>query len=185
MATIRINPANTFRRGIRACREGNWREGHTELTRLAQQEERHHKLPGLFYSYLGQAMARCEGRRREGLDLCLHAVEQEPFQPENYLNLAEVYLLLRNRRGALRALNKGLHLDPDHTRLLEVGRTLGLRRKPPIRFLERGNPLNRFLGLLSSRLRAGFRVRRNPEDDGGEDFWGTQHRREQRPPTSN
>jgi len=171
MAPMHINPAETFRRGLRACREGDWRAGHDELTRLAQQEEGRGKLPALFYGYLGQAIARCEGRRREGLDLCLHAAGLDPFQPENHLNLAEVYLLARNKRGALRALEAGLRIDPSHQRLLEVGRELGLRRRPPIRFLPRGNFLNRGLGLVRSRLAGGWFALRRPAGDEDDDFW--------------
>jgi len=151
-----------------------------QLTRLAQQEERHGKLPGLFYSYLGQAMARCEGRRREGLDLCLHAIDVEPFQPENYVNLAEVYLILRNKRGALRALARGLRIDPSHRGLLKVGRSIGSRRQPPIPFLGRSNPFNRYLGLLNSKLRYGWHSWRHSEDDDDDDFWETAHGRGRR-----
>ncbi len=182
MVAPRINPSKTLHRGIRACRESNWREGHTELTRLAQQEEGHGKLPGLFYSFLGQAMARCEGRRREGLELCLHAVELDPFQPENYLNLAEVYLLARNKRGALRALERGLRVDPSHSRLLEVGRELGVRRRPPIRFLGRRNPLNRCVGLLRNRVLGAWYALRRPADSEDDDFWTKAHSRKRTSP---
>jgi len=180
MATTRIDPSKTLVRGVRACRAGDWWEGHDALTRLAQQEERYRKLPGLFYSYLGQAMARCEGRRREGLDLCLHAVEIEPFQPENYVNLAEVYVMLRNKRGALRAVDRGLRVDPSHQGLLRVARSLGDRRRPPIPFLSRSNPLNRNLGLMSSRLRYGWHVLRHGRVDEDDDFWRTAHGRSRR-----
>lgn len=171
MVTARIDPSEALYRGIRACREGDWRQGHTELTRLAQQEEGRGKLPPLFYSFLGQAMARCEGRRREGLDLCLHAVQLDPFQPENHLNLAEVYLLARNKRGALRALERGLQVDPSHERLQEVCRVLGLRRRPPLPFLGRRNLLNRGLGLLRSKLLGGWGGLRQSADDKDDDFW--------------
>ncbi|MCZ6726868.1 MAG: hypothetical protein O7A98_05870 [Acidobacteria bacterium] len=169
MVTVPIDPSETLRRGVSACRAGSWREGHAQLTRLAQQEERYRKLPGLFYSYLGQAMARCEGRLREGLDLCLHAVELEPFQPENFVNLAGIYLMLRNKRGALRALAKGLSLDPSHAGLLEIGRNLGVRRRPPFPFLARTNPFNRYLGLVGG-LRSRRHAWRQPEDNEGDDF---------------
>lgn len=171
MAPPRIDPTKALTRGLRACRQGDWRQGHTELTRLAQQEEGRAKLPALFYSYLGQAMARCEGRRREGLELCLHAVDVDPFQPENHLNLAQVYLLARNRRGALRALAAGLRVDPTHVRLLEVNRSLGVRRRPPIAFLPRGNPLNRWLGRLSTWLHRGWYGLRRPADEDDDEFW--------------
>ncbi len=94
-------PAVVLKQAIEACREGSWWQAHGQLTQLAQMEERRGNMPGFFYAYLGQAIARCEGRKREGLDLCLYAVSVEPFRPENHLNLAQVYLMLRNRRGSL------------------------------------------------------------------------------------
>ena len=140
------DPAEALRRGIRACREDRWREGLDELTRLAQEREGEGGLPGLFYSYLGQAIARCEGRKHEGLELCRHAVAIEPFRPENYLNLAYHNVMVGNRRGAIRALRDGLALDSGHRGLRGLQRRLGVRARPPIPFLARDNPLNVLLG---------------------------------------
>jgi len=154
-----------LRRAIRACREGSWWRAHGRLTRLAQLEEKRGNMPGFFYSYLGQAMARCEGRKREGLDLCLYAVEIEPFRPENHLNLAQMYLMLRNRRGTLRALEVGLKIDPTHRGLLRLQRRLGIRRRPPFPFLARGNPLNRVAGRLSQRARGLWKELRRRDED--------------------
>jgi hypothetical protein len=165
------NPALLMREAIRACREGSWWQGHNQLTRLAQLEERRGNMPGFFYGYLGQAMARCEGRKRDGLDLCLYAVSVEPFRPENHLNLAHVYFMLRNRRGTLRALETGLEIDPTHEGLLELQSELGLRRRPAIPFLARGNPLNQLAGRISQRASdAWARLRRDDEDDDLEDL---------------
>ncbi|MCP4201278.1 MAG: hypothetical protein GY769_05015 [bacterium] len=150
------DPTETLVLGIRACSQGEWRDGLTHLSRLEHHQAQNGELPGLFYSYLGHAVARCEGRKQEGLAMCLHAVELQPFQPLNYLNLARSYLLVRNRREAVRTLRRGLALDPSHRGLLGFQRELGVRRRRPIRFLSRGNPLNRLLG----RLRGGWRERR-------------------------
>jgi hypothetical protein len=146
MTNAANDPAEALRRGIRACREERWREGFDELTRLAREREAEGGLPGLFYSYLGQAIARCEGRKHEGLELCRHAVQIEPFRPENYLNLSQLYLMVGNRRGAIRAVRDGLALDSDHRGLNEMRVRLGIRQRPPIPFLSRQNPLNVLLG---------------------------------------
>lgn len=140
------DPAEILRRGIRACREDRWREGLDELTRLAQDREAGGGLPGIFYSYLGQAIARCEGRKHDGLELCRHAVQIEPFRPENYLNLAQLSVMVGNRRAAIRALRDGLALDPEHRGLRLLQRRLGVRARPPIPFLARSNPLNVLIG---------------------------------------
>ena len=162
------DPTDTLRRGIRACRDGNWREGLTQLTLLAQAEERRGQLPSFFYGYLGQAIARCEGRRHVGLELCRYAVESEPFRPENHVNLAAVCLLAGNRRGAMRSLKAARVLDPDHPELLELQERMGVRRRPVLAFLSRSNLLNVWLGRLtwSSRLRREeLRQRRLEEEE--------------------
>lgn len=146
MTTAANDSSEVLRSGIRACRENRWREGLDLLTRLAQEREAEGGLPGVFYSFLGQAIARCEGRKREGLELCRHAVSIEPFRPENHLNHAEVLLMVGNRRGAIRALREGLSLDPEHRGLCELQKRMGVRRRPPIAFLPRTNPLNVWLG---------------------------------------
>lgn len=146
MTTLENDPSEILRSGIRACREDRWREGYELLTRLAQTPTVDGKLPGVFYAYYGQAVARCEGRKQEGLKLCRVALTKEPFRPENHLNHAEVLLMLGSRRAAIRAMKEGLSLDPDHRGLLDLRRRLGIRRRPPIPFLPRGNPLNVWLG---------------------------------------
>lgn len=166
-----LKPAALLKEAIRDCQEGSWWQGHNQLTQLAQLEERRGNMPGFFYGYLGQAMARCEGRKREGLDLCLYAVSVEPFRPENHLNLAQIYFMLRNRRGTLRAIATGLEIDPTHEGLLELQRDLGLRRRPAFPFLARRNPLNQLTGRISSLARdAWSRLRRTDEDDEFDDL---------------
>lgn len=167
-------PGEILAAGIAACRDGRWREGLDLLSRLGQQEEKYGRLPGLFYSYLGHAIARCEGRKRVGVELCEHGVEIEPFRPENHSNLAATYLMVGNRRRAVRALEAGLAIDPSHAELLELQKRMGVRRSPAISFLSRDNPFNRLLGHLSHSLRSWRRERRRrraeAEDDLAEDL---------------
>lgn len=160
------DPAEVLRQGIRACREDRWRDGLDLLARLARDQEAEGRLPGVFYSYLGHAMARCEGRRHEGLDLCRHAVAKEAYRPENHLNLAAVLALSGNRRGALRSLRNGMALDPDHPGLKELHHRLGVRQSPPIPFLSRSNPANRLIGLWKHQIaeRRAERLRRRAEE---------------------
>lgn len=149
------NPADEFRQAVLACRAERWREGLDLLTRVAQNAERRGNLPGMFYSYLGLAMARCEGRRREGMELCRHAVREQPGEPDNHLNLAYVYLTLGRRESAILAMEAGLAVNPEHERLLALHAKLGVRDDPPLRFLPRGHAANVALG----RLRHGWRAR--------------------------
>ena len=162
------NPAEDFRKAILACRAERWREGLDLLTRVAQNAERRGNLPGMFYSYLGLAMARCEGRRREGLELCRHAVREQPEEADNHLNLAFVYLTLGRRESAVLAMETGLKTHPEHDRLLEFHARLGKRDEPPLQFLPRAHPVNVTLGRVRHWWRTKQAERRERRDEEGE-----------------
>mgnify|MGYP001817497782 CR=1 FL=1 len=111
------------------------------------------ELPGVFYAFLGYGIARFDKRYREGLSLCEYAVKVGVCEPETYLNMARVLLLLGKRRRALGVLNRGLALAPDSTALVRLRTELGVRRAPVIAWLSRSNPLNRWLGRWRHRTR--------------------------------
>lgn len=140
------------RRGIVLCRRGDWADGLALLGEIAE-APRAPELPPTFYSYLGYGIARFGRRRREGLSLCEYAVKAEICEPENYLNLARVLLLLGKRGRALGVLNRGLALGPEDTGLVDLRTELGVRRAPVLPFLARSNALNRLLGHLRHRAR--------------------------------
>ncbi|HVR97137.1 MAG TPA: hypothetical protein VMW27_11020 [Thermoanaerobaculia bacterium] len=145
--------AGALHRGIDCCRRGDWDQGLLYLGRVAEASDRS-ALPGLFYSYLGYGIARCQNRVAEGLKLCEHSVKLEFYQPENYLNLARTCLLGKDRAGAVRAIRRGLKIDSQHPELLILYRELGMREAPVLPFLDRGNPLNQILGRIRYALRS-------------------------------
>ena len=148
----KTQPAEALRQGILACRDEHWRKGLDLLTRVAQEIEHKGNLPSLFYSYLGVAIARCEGRHKEGLELCRWAVQRGPGEAENYLNLARVSLINGRRRAAWEAIEKGLKLAPDYPRLRGLAAEVGIRRHAVVRFLARDNPINVLAGQLRHAL---------------------------------
>jgi hypothetical protein len=151
MGRLSRETTEALQRGIGLCRRDDWDAGLKFLGRLAESDERA-ALPGLFYSYLGYGIARCEGRTAEGLKLCNHAIKVEFYQPDNYLNLARTCLLTKDRSGAVDAIRRGLAVDRNHVELKALARELGVRRPPVLTFLSRDNPLNYFLGWLRHRL---------------------------------
>lgn len=153
--SIELAPAEAFRLAVAAARGERWREVLDLLTGVARRAETRGNLPGLFYSCLGVAVARCEGQRKEGVELCRYAVGIQPEEPDNHLHLATVYLMLGRRKAAVNSVAEGLELRSDHRRLLELRRRIGVRRPPPIRFLRRTNPLNVVIGQLRHRISAG------------------------------
>ncbi len=153
MASSRQEVLDTVKRGVEACRRGEWQQGLAGLAQVSRNDTFREELPGVFYSYFGYGMARFEGRKREGLELCRHAVKVEFYRGENYYNLARTYLLFDNRGAAVRAVREGLAVDPKDKRLRKLLKELGLRSRPVLSFLPRSHPVNRFLGRVRHRLR--------------------------------
>jgi hypothetical protein len=144
--------ADSLERGLLHCRRSEWDKGLFYLGRLAESPERA-ALPGLFYSFLGYGIARCEQRIDEGMKLCRHSIKIEFYQPDNYLNLARTALLAKNRKEAVDAVRRGLAIDSNNLDLQALAREMGVRRAPVVAFLSRDNFLNRFFGALRHRLK--------------------------------
>lgn len=102
-------------------------------------------------SYLALCLARERGQFRKAVALCAEAIGQEPGNPLHYLNLGKIYLLQGDRPEAIRTFRKGLEQETHEQIVAELGK-LGIRKSPPLPFLSRGNPLNRYLGMMLSRL---------------------------------
>jgi tetratricopeptide (TPR) repeat protein len=146
ISTTDIDIGAAIDEGLRLCRAEEWQVGLGILWKIARKQERSEKLPPIYYSYAGYGAARFDGNVKEGLSLCRHAIKLDPLEPDNYLNLARVEMLRRNRRSAIKALRRGLTLRPGHPRLAAFEREIGSRRRPVIPFLSRDNRLNMWLG---------------------------------------
>ena len=105
----------------------------------------------LLHSYLGFCIAKERGQFRKGRDLCLESIELEPENPVHYLNLAKVHQVAGDKSETLSALRKGMSVGGSEEIASLLAR-LGNRRPPPIAFLPRDNPLNKWLGILLGRL---------------------------------
>ena len=138
--------------GIEHCRAGRWEKGADHLGYVAERNHDGLRNAGLYFSYLGCAIARMQKRNKEALALCEHAVKIEFYQPDNWANLAEVLLLSGKRQEAIAALRHGLQIDPQHERLQELWESLGVRQSSVLGFLGRSNPLNHLLGRLRSDI---------------------------------
>ena len=104
-------------------------------------------------SWLGLAIARSgRGDLRPAERFCREAVEREYFNANFYRNLAEVYMIWGRKRQAIMTLRKGLSVDGESEALIRELRALGIRRRPAIPFLPRSSPLNKYIGIMRSRL---------------------------------
>jgi Tfp pilus assembly protein PilF len=104
-----------------------------------------------WYAYLGYCIAKERGQVTKALELCRTAIKYEPDNTENYLMMAKVHLISGDKVEALQTLRQGMAQGGS----VEIDRLLneiGTRKPPPIAFLSRDNPLNKWLGLILSRL---------------------------------
>jgi len=113
-----------------------------------------------YVSYYGLSLALSSNRLKDAQALCTHAVKLDAYRSELFYNLGRVRVLLRDRKGALSAFNKGLSLDRNDARIQKELTKMGTRKPPVIGFLGRQHPLNKHLGLLLARLRGGKKRRR-------------------------
>ncbi|TCK17527.1 hypothetical protein DFR30_0759 [Thiogranum longum] len=86
-----------------------------------------------------------------GLNLCRHAAANENIDATVFQNLALAELKLRHRKRACGAVKRGLMIDPKHRGLLKLHKNMGARRQPCLVFLDRNNPLNKWLGKVTYR----------------------------------
>ncbi len=115
----------------------------------------------LLLSHYGAMFSKMGKKAREGVRICRDAiskldskasVNRELLYPIFYLNLGRAYLGAKKKKEAVRAFTIGLKSDPTNGALNSELNLLGKRKKPVIPFLERNNPLNKYAGLLISRI---------------------------------
>jgi len=111
-------------------------------------------------SYFGCLVSLVGKRPEAGIKICRDAIRRlkeavpigaEVFYPVFYLNLGRAYMGGGKKREAVKAFNAGLKADPDDREILEELKKLGRRRPPPVPFLKRENPINKYIGLLVRR----------------------------------
>jgi tetratricopeptide (TPR) repeat protein len=106
----------------------------------------------VYRSYYGLAIGLAERRLERAIPLCRSAATDEFFNPVHFLNLAKLHLACGFKAEAIRYLRRGLMIDPGNEAIGAELRSLGIRRRPPLGFLRRRNPLNRLLGKLLRRM---------------------------------
>ena len=97
-------------------------------------------------SYFGLCLALVQRKFKPAIDLCKRAIELQFYSAEHHANLSRVYVAAGNRKKALEAVETGLRIHPEDTYLISVRRSLGIRARPAVPFLDRSNPINVSLG---------------------------------------
>lgn len=103
-------------------------------------------------SYLAYCIAKERGLTSRGISWCEENLRKEPENAVHFLNLGRIYLLMKNREAAIRNFREGLKHGSNEEITDELHR-LGVRSAPVLSFLNRSNPLNKYLGILFKVLR--------------------------------
>ena len=124
---------------------------------LLQQAQVHFQDDPFVLSYFGCLQALVDKRYRTGIENCKKALAlirksssygEEMLFPVFYLNLGRAYVAAGKKKDALETFNKGLKYDNSNTDLQKEVRALGKRKSAPVPFLDRSNPINKYIGLI-------------------------------------
>jgi tetratricopeptide (TPR) repeat protein len=108
---------------------------------VVQQAVIHYPKDPFILSYFGYLQAAFDKKYRTGVENCLKALKMleqdalsggKKIHPLVYINLGRAYLAAGKRKDAVLSLEKGF----------------GMRKKPPVPFLNRSNPINKYLGIM-------------------------------------
>ncbi len=147
----------TIQHGISAVRREEYMLAYVLLTEAYASEDTQLRHPeGL--SHFGLALALMDKKFKSAIDFCNQAIELQFYNAEAYLNLAKVYEAAGARRKAVESLDRGLEVVPDHTALKKMRDSYGYRKPPAVPFLDRGNAVNKAIGI----------ARTQPETETGE-----------------
>lgn len=133
------------------------RKNYKNALNLLNDALEHHPRNSFLISYYGCLDAIVNKNFRSGIDMCNHAIRtlrealpfgNEIFYPVLFLNLGKAYLAAGKRKNGVEALYKGLRFDNDNREILKELKRIGIRKKTPLPFLSRSNPLNKYLGIM-------------------------------------
>jgi hypothetical protein len=111
----------------------------------------------LILSYYGYLQAVVDKKFRSGVENCKRALlllkEQGPSSEKVpysvfYLNLGKAFVAAGRKKDAIDTLKKGLKYDSGNSDIKKELQVLGDRKEPPVAFLGRSNPINKFLGMI-------------------------------------
>jgi tetratricopeptide (TPR) repeat protein len=143
-----LSAENAFRKGLGAMAE-KYPEKASVYFRQALDLERERsksRLDMRYLSYYGLSLAQAGLSNQIALQACKTAVFKQTADPVLFLNLGRVYLLIGKPVRAMEAFERGLKISPENKTLRMELSKIDRRGRPPIPFLNRSNPVNRWLG---------------------------------------
>ena len=110
------------------------------------------KMPQGLSSY-GLCLARVEGKRKLGAEMCQKAIQLQSYEGRHHANLVRVYVAAKNRKKAVDVLDDSLRKMRNDPELVRVRKEIGYRQSPQISFLPRTNPVNKLYSRFVPRLK--------------------------------
>lgn len=108
------------------------------------------RTPTILSAY-ALCLAEVKGTFKTATNMCHDAIKKEPKNPEHYYRQGRILLMAGRKKDAIWVMRMGLR-HGKHQGILESLGRMGIRKPPPLQFLDRSNPVNKYLGLLLSRL---------------------------------
>jgi hypothetical protein len=143
---------------LRLGRDALWLERYPDareaLSEYCKRLRRYDRpVPPAILAYYGLSVGHSQNIR-EGLRICLDALNLDRRNPNIYLCLARLYVLAGSKKVALDVIGQGLRVSRGHRGLTALRRSLGIRQSVPIPFLSRRNAVNVKIGKAIHRLKA-------------------------------
>ncbi|UCF87657.1 MAG: hypothetical protein JSV71_02830 [Nitrospiraceae bacterium] len=137
-----------YLKGVKAIEGGRTLEALALVEKALKTEPESPRYQSLF----GLCIAKERGQITDALEICEGALRAEPDIIEHYLYLGKVYRSAGLSIKAIDVIRKGLKIDSKHPGLIAEIETFGLRKNPVISYLSRQSVLNKYLGIIFSRL---------------------------------
>jgi tetratricopeptide (TPR) repeat protein len=148
-----VRPGDYLRAVKTQLRKGDQKEAFGLLQQAALQ----YPDDPFILSYYGCLQAVVDGRYRAGVENCQKAISliqressfgEEMLYPVFYLNLGRAYVAAEKKDDALEVFRTGLRYDNSNRDILNELRVLGRRESAVVPFLDRSNPINKYIGLI-------------------------------------
>jgi tetratricopeptide (TPR) repeat protein len=148
-----IRPGEYLRQVKAHLRNGSQKEAFS----LLQQASVEYPDDPFILSYYGCLQALVDKKYRAGVDKCKQAISllkressfgEDMLYPAFLLNLGRAYVAAGRKKDALDTFEKGLKYDSNNRDIQMELRALGSRKKALLPFLDRSNPINKYIGLI-------------------------------------
>lgn len=133
---------NFYNDGVEALRSGDSLAALNCFEKAAKLERQ-----PVYLANLAFCLAKEKREFPKAISLCKEAIKYDPRNSTLFLYLGRIHLLAGQKKDAIRIFCMGLRTEKNQEIVKELER-LGNRKTPVLPFLKRGNPLNKFLGVM-------------------------------------